>query len=161
MSDGNLSELNISYCSIESSTTCDLARALYDNSQLQDLWLRGNPIGEAGAEAIAGMLQCNNCLKLLDLTGCMSIGETAVRKLIAVMCQNASLELLYLPDNLESSGRATQDYDMVQSRIQWTEDSFGIGNETESFYIIIVLHRCTYRISPCRRRGGRAPVARP
>ena len=122
VSDGNLSELNVSYCSIESDTTCNLARALYDNSQLQDLWLRGNPVGEAGAEAIASMLQHNDRLKLLDLTGCSFIGEVAVPKLIAVMCQNTSLELLQLPDNLESSGRATEGYDRVQSRIQWARD---------------------------------------
>ena len=122
VSHGNLSELNVSYCSIESDTTCDLARALYDNSQLQGLWLRGNPVGEAGAEAIASMLQNNDHLKLLDLTGCSSIGQIGVRKLIAVLCRNASLKLLYLPDNLESSGRATQGYDMVESRIQWARD---------------------------------------
>ena len=153
VSDGNLSELNVSYCSIESDTTCNLARALYDNSQLQDLWLRGNPIGEAGAEAIASMLQHNDHLKLLDLTGCTcsSVGQIVVQKLIAVMCRNASLKLLYLPDNLESSGRATQGYDTVHSRIQWARDistqeevelrgwdinSF-VGNETESIHIIL------------------------
>ena len=148
VSGGNLSELNVSYCSIESDTTCVLARALYDNSQLQDLWLRGNPVGEAGAEAIASMLQHNNHLKFLDLTGCSSVGQIGVQKLIAVMCQNASLKLLHLPDNLQSSGRATQGYDTVESRIQWAGDistqkevvlkdwdinSF-VGNETENIY---------------------------
>ena len=148
ISDGNLSELNVSYCSIESGSTCDLARALYDNSQLQDLWLRGNPVGEAGAEAIASMLQHNDHLKLLDLTGCSSVGQIGVQKLIAVMSRNAALKLLYLPDNLESSGRATQGYSTVHSRIQWARDistqeevelwdsdinSF-VGNETESIY---------------------------
>ena len=122
VSDGNLSELNVSYCSIDSDTTCDLARALYRNSQLQDLWLRGNPVGEAGAEAIASMLQHNDHLKLLDLTGCSSVGHIGVRKLIEVMFQNASLKLLHLPDNLESSGRSTQGYYMVESRIQWAPD---------------------------------------
>ena len=122
VSDGNLSELNVSYCSIKSGSTCDLARALYHNFQLRDLWLRGNPVGEAGAEAIASMLQQNDHLKLLDLTGCSSVGQIGVQKLIAVMCQNASLKWLYLPDNLESSGRATQGYDMVESRIQWARD---------------------------------------
>ena len=151
VSDGNLSELNVSYCSIESGSTCDLARALYDNSQLQDLWLRGNPVGEAGAEAIASMLQHNDHLKLLDLTGCSSVGQIGVRKLIAVMCQNVSLKLLYLPDILQYSGRATQGYHTVQSRIQWARDistqeevelrgsdiNDFIGNETESIYIIL------------------------
>ena len=156
VSDGNLSELNVSYCSIDSDTTCDLARALYDNSQLQDLWLRGNPVGEAGAEAIASMLQHNDHLKLLDLTGCSSLSQIGVQKLIAAMCRNASLKLLYLPDNLESSGRATQSYYRVHSRIQWARDistqeevelrgsdinSF-MSNNREHLYNI-ALHKCT------------------
>ena len=168
VSGGNLGELNISYCSIDSDTTCDLARALYDNSQLQDLWLRGNPVGEAGAEAIASMLQHNNHLKLLDLTGCSSVGRIGVQKLIAVMCQNISLKFLCLPDNLESSGRATQGYYTAESRIQWARDistqeevelegsvinSF-IGNETESI-LYIALHRCTYLSA--EGRGERPP----
>ena len=151
VSDGNLSELNVSYCSIESGSTCDLARALYDNSRLQDLWLRGNPVGEAGAEAIASMLQHNDHLKLLDLTGCSSVGQIGVQKLIAGMCRNASLNLLYLPDSLESTGRATLGYGTVQFRIQWacgistqeevelrcSDINSFIGNETESIYIIL------------------------
>ena len=167
LSDGNLSELNVSYCSIESDTTCVLARALYDNSQLQDLWLRGNPVGEAGAEAIASMLQHNDHLKLLDLTGCSSIGGAAVSKLIAVMCQKVSLELLYLPDNLQFSGRATQGYYSVHSRIQWARDistqeevvlrgsdinSF-IGNETESIHIILYCMDAHILLPQCRGRG--------
>ena len=151
VSDGNLSALNVSYCSIESGSTCDLARALYANSRLQDLWLRGNPVGEAGAEAIASMLQHNDHLKLLDLTGCSSVGQIGVQKLIAVMSRNAALKLLYLPDNLESSGRAAQGYRTVHSRIHWARDistqeevelrgsdinSF-VGNETEGIYIIL------------------------
>ena len=157
VSNGNLSELNVSYCSIDSGTTCDLARALYRNSQLQHLWLRGNSVGKAGAEAIASMLQRNDCLKLLDLTGCRSIGAAAVWQLIAVLCRNASLKLLQLPDNLESTGSATEGYDTVQPRIQWTRDistqeevelrvsdinSF-IGNKTESIYV----YTCIYPIS--------------
>ena len=102
--------------------TSDLARALNDNSQLQDLRLRGNPIGQAGAEAIAGMLQHNYHLKFLDLTGCSSIGRTGVPELIAAMCHNVSLKVLQLPDNLQSTGEATEGYDSVQSRIQWTSD---------------------------------------
>ena len=172
VSDGNLSELNVCYCSIDSDTTCDLARALCDNSRLQDLWLRGNPVREAGAEAIAGMLQHNDHLKLLDLTGCSSVGRIGVRKLIAVMCQNASLKSLYLPDNLEFSGRATQGYDMVESRIQWARDistqeevelwgsdinSF-VGNETES--VSIILHHIDAHIlcfHSAEGRGERPP----
>ena len=122
ITNGNLRELNISYCSIESDTTCDLARALHDDSQLRDLWLRGNPIGQAGAEAIASMLQHNHRLKSLDLTGCSSISETGVSKLIMAMCQNVSLKVLQLPDNLQYTGKATEGYDSVQPRIHWTSD---------------------------------------
>ena len=122
VTNGNLRELNISYCSIESATTCDLARALHDDSQLRDLRLRGNPIGRAGAEAISSMLQHNHCLKSLDLTGCSSIGETGVPKLIMAMCQNVSMTVLQLPYNLCSTGEATDGYDSVQPRIQWTSD---------------------------------------
>ena len=118
----NLRELNISYCSIESATTSDLARALHDDSQLRDLRLRGNPIGRAGAEAISSMLQHNHHLKFLDLTGCSSIGETGIPKLIMAMCQNVSMTVLQLPDNLQYTGWATEGYDSVQARIQWTPD---------------------------------------
>ena len=169
VSDGNLSELNVSYCSIESGSTCNLARALYDNSQLQDLWLRGNPVGEAGAEAIASMLQHNDHLNLLDLTGCSSVGQIGVQKLISAMSRNAALKLLYLPDNLKSSWWAWHDYD---SRIQWERDistqeevklrdsdinSF-VGNETESIYI--TLHCIDARIlcfPSAEGRGERPP----
>ena len=122
LTNGNLSELNTSYCSIESDTTCDLARALHDNSHLRNLWLRGNPIGQAGAEAIASMLQHNHHLELLDLTGCSSVGRTGIPKLITAMCHNVSLKVLRLPANLQSTGRATEGYDSVQPRIQWTSD---------------------------------------
>ena len=50
------------------------------------------------------------------------MGRIGVRKLIAVMGQNVSLDLLQLPDNLKSSGRATEGYDTVQPRIQWACD---------------------------------------
>ena len=122
LSNGHLSELNISYCGIGSGMTSDLARALNDNSQLQDLWLRGNPIAEAGAEAIASVLQHNHHLKLLDFTGCSSIGETGVLKLIEAMCQNVSLKVLQLPKNLLSTGKAIEGYDTICSRVQWTTD---------------------------------------
>ena len=166
---GNLRELNISYCSIDSGTTCDLARAIHDDSQLRDLWLRGNPIGQAGAEAIASMMQHNHRLKFLDLTGCSSIGEAVVPKLIAAMCQNVSLKVLRLPYNLCSTGRATDGYDSVQPRIQWTSDistqevvelrgsdinSF-IGNKVEHLHIVLhgPVHRCTYPGSQHRGEG--------
>ena len=122
VTNGNLRVLNISYCSIESATTCDLARALRYDSQLRDLRLRGNPIGGAGAEAIASMLQHNHRLKSLDLTGCSSIGETGVPKLIMAMCQNVYMMVLQLPANLRSTGKATEGYNSVQPRIQWTSD---------------------------------------
>ena len=92
------------------------------------------------------MLQHNNHLKLLDLTGCSSIGRTGGPKLITAMCQNVSLKILHLPDSLKFTGKATEGYETVQSRIQWTSDistqkvvelmgsdinSF-IGNETEN-----------------------------
>ena len=71
---------------------------------------------------IASMLQHNNHLKILDLTGCSSVGQIGVQKLIAGMSQNVSLKLLYLPDNLEYFGNAMQGYDMVESRIRWAHD---------------------------------------
>ena len=174
---GSLRELNVSYCSIESDTTCDLARALHGNSQLRDLRLGGNPIEQAGAEAIASMLQHNNRLKFLDLTGCSTIGETGVLKLIASMCQNVSLKVLRLPDNLRSTGRATDGYDSVQPRIQWTSDiitqevvelrgdinSF-IGNKTECLHIVlhgpVVLYIDAHIMVPSAEGSGeRAPGA--
>ena len=169
---GNLRELNISYCSIDSGTTCDLARALHDDSQLRDLRLRGNPISQAGAEAVSSMLKHNHCLKSLDLTGCSSIGEAGVLNLIAAMCRNVSLKVLQLPYNLRSTGRATEGYDSVQPRIKWTSDistqevvvlsgsdinSF-IGNKVEHLHIVLhgSVHRCTYPGSHRRGEGWKS-----
>ena len=87
------------------------------------------------------MLEHNNILKSLDLTGCVSIHKGGVRKLIAVLYQNVSLKMLQLPDNLRSTGSATE---KVLSRINWTSDistqevvylesdiNHSIGNEVE------------------------------
>ena len=87
------------------------------------------------------MLDHNNNLKSLDLTGCVSIGEGGVEKLVAVLHQNVSLKMLQLPDNLRFTGSATE---KVLSRINWTSDisteeviklesyiNHSIGNEVE------------------------------
>ena len=101
---------------------CDLTEALHENCCLQKLWLRGNPIGEAGGIALAHVLEHNSCLQSLDLTGCVSMGEVCVQKLIRAVNRNVSLEVLQLPDKLLSIGTSVEGYDRMQHRVKWTSD---------------------------------------
>ena len=73
-----LKELNIVYCHIQSSDSVHLAKALEENTttQLQTLWLQGNPIGSEGAVAFADMLATNK--SLAKLYRCSIRGEGAV-----------------------------------------------------------------------------------
>ena len=76
---------------------------------------------------------------------------------------------MQLPDNLYSTGEATEGYDTIQPRIKWTSDistqeevelwgsdinSF-IGNKAEHLHILLhgPVHRCTYPDSQRRGEG--------
>ena len=75
-----LKELDIRWCNIQSSDSVHLAKALEENAttQLQTLWLEGNPIGSEGAVAFADMLATNKSLTELNMSGCSIQGEGAV-----------------------------------------------------------------------------------
>ena len=117
-----LTDINLSYCCIDGEATAHLAEALTNNLDLQKLWLRGNPTGEAGAKALALMLQYNKGLNTLDMTGCISIGGTGVKKIIKCILQNTSLKFLQLPNKLQSAASCIEGYNEVQDIIQWTSD---------------------------------------
>ena len=93
-----LKELDISYCSIQSSDSVHLAKVLEENTttQLQTLWLWGNPIGSEGVVAFAGMLKKNHCLKRLDLCDDDSVGVDGALELIESLKHNTTLEKLKL-----------------------------------------------------------------
>ena len=80
-----------------------IASALCTNNALQSLWLWNNSVGVEGATALAKMLHKNKSLKELNLQGNDSIGEEGAKKLIDSLKQNATLGLLVLPKDYESS----------------------------------------------------------
>ena len=75
-----LKELNIGQCNIQSTDSVHLAKALEENTttQIQTLFLYGNPIGSAGAVAFADMLATNKSLAKLNMSDCSIEGEGAV-----------------------------------------------------------------------------------
>ena len=80
-----------------------IASALCTNNTLQSLWLWDNSVGVEGATALAKMLHENKSLKELHFQGNDSIGEEGAKKLIDSLKQNATLGLLVLPKDYESS----------------------------------------------------------
>ena len=92
-----LKELDIEHCNIQSSNSVHLAKALEESTttQLQTLWLGGNPIGSEGAFAFASMLKKNQCLKTLHLKD-GSVGVEGALELIESLKHNTTLEKLVL-----------------------------------------------------------------
>ena len=84
-----LKKLNITQCNIQSSDSVHLAKALEENTttQLQTLWLRGNPIGSESAVAFASMLKKNQSLKFLHLND-DSVGVEGALELIESLKHN-------------------------------------------------------------------------
>ena len=72
-----LRELNIGDCIIQSSDSIHLAKAVEENTntQLQTLWMTGNPIGSDGAVAFADMLATNKSLTQLNMSKCNIAGR--------------------------------------------------------------------------------------
>ena len=68
------------------------------------------------------MLQRNKGLQTLDMTGCITIGDTGVEEIIKCVVQNASLKLLHLPAKFQAADCATEYYSKIQGRIKWTSD---------------------------------------
>ena len=87
-----LKELDIACCNIQSSDSVHLAKALEEKltTQLQTLWLWGNPIGLEGAGAFADMLTTNKSLAKLDMSCCNISREGAVC-LAKAMERNATM----------------------------------------------------------------------
>ena len=60
-----------------------------NNYEVKVLWLNNNQLGDAGAEAIAGMLRTNHSLTLLELVG-NKIGDAGAEAIGAMLCTNRS-----------------------------------------------------------------------
>ena len=60
----NLTELVLINCRIGENGACQLARAIRANSALKKLYLRHNPLGEGGAQALVESLAHNSNIKL-------------------------------------------------------------------------------------------------
>lgn len=86
-------------CSVEThfgdKATERLAQALYANTHVTTLRL-GNKIGDAGAKALAQMLEHNTTLEVLDLSGNVSISAHGIKSLTKVLETNTTLASLNL-----------------------------------------------------------------
>ena len=112
--------LNFSCCNIQSSDSVHLAKALAENTttQLQILWLEGNPIGSEGADAFASMLKNNQCLKSLYLRD-DSVGVKGALELIESLKHNTTLEELWLSPQCKPPSFSTVDK-TLQDRINFS-----------------------------------------
>ena len=86
-------------CSVEThfgdKATERLAQALGGNTHVTTLRL-GNKIGDAGAKALAQMLEHNTTLEVLDLSGNVSISAHGIKSLAKVLETNTTLTSLNL-----------------------------------------------------------------
>ena len=73
-----------------------LARALGDNTTLQELSLWGTGIGNAGAKSLADALKQNKVLKNLWLGECEEIGDVGASALMEALSVNPTLDQLAL-----------------------------------------------------------------
>ena len=107
---------------INSDAVMVLAEALCDNQTLQYLSLRGNPIEELGAGALANVLRHNQHLETLNLTGCISIREAGTERLVEALKDNVSLKRLHLPEQYSQTGERHSVYNAVKRKIEWCSD---------------------------------------
>ena len=93
-------DISVVRCGIQSSDSVHLAKALEENTttQLQTLWLIGNPIGSEGAVAFADMLATNKSLTYLNMSCCDIQKESAVA-FASTLKKNQCLKTLDLSDD--------------------------------------------------------------
>ena len=93
-------DFSVVHCGIQSSDSVHLAKALEENTttQLQTLWLMGNPIGSEGAVAFANMLATNKSLTDLNMSCCDIQKESAIA-FASMLKKNQCLKRLDLSDD--------------------------------------------------------------
>ena len=94
----SLTEVIISWCSIDTDCACRLARALHKNTRLTELDIGMNSVGEWGAVAIAQKLKHNTALTELDMSW-NSVGERGALAMAKMLKHNAALQTLYMYDD--------------------------------------------------------------
>ena len=115
-----LKELDIVCCNIQSSDSVHLAKTLEENTttELQTLWLGGNPIGSKGAVAFASMLKKNQCLKTLNPID-DNVGVEGALELIESLKHNTTLEKLWLSKKCKPPLFSTLDK-ILQHRVKFS-----------------------------------------
>ena len=104
-------------CHIDTKGAVELARVL-DHNTVTHLYLHGNHIGIEGAAALAKELFQNTSLQELFVRQ-SEIGLEGTEKLIHSLIQNSTLTRLQLPGEYESSVETSEVYRRVKDRIDW------------------------------------------
>ena len=94
----SLTNLDISWCKIDSRSICCLARALHSNTTLMVLNMFTNLLGGRGALAIAEMLKYNTTLTVLDVSR-NSVGKRGALAMAEVLKYNTTLTELHISRN--------------------------------------------------------------
>ena len=127
----------IEYCNIQSSDSVHLAKALEENSttQLQTLWLDGNPIGSEGAIVFTGVLATNKTLARLNVQHCNIQGEGAIY-LANAMEKNSTVKEFDISYNTIGSEGAVAFASMLKKNrclktLRLSDDSVGVEGALE------------------------------
>jgi Ran GTPase-activating protein (RanGAP) involved in mRNA processing and transport len=100
-----LRKLNLGYNGLSDADMSTLAPLLQRSSQLAEIQLDGNNIGNDGAESIAQALRGNACVVMLDLND-NALGDAGVHALYDMMDQCPRLLKLYVGGNADVSAAA-------------------------------------------------------
>jgi Ran GTPase-activating protein (RanGAP) involved in mRNA processing and transport len=94
----DITKLDLSWSGIDDNEAEEIAKALSNNTSLQELWLSINKIGDKGVEEIAKALYTNTSIQKLELSG-NNIGDKGAEEIAKALSKNTSLQKLYLSFN--------------------------------------------------------------
>ena len=130
-----LKTLDIAHGNIQSSDSVHLAKALEENTttQLQTLWLGGNPIGSEGAVALASMLATNKSLAKLNMNSIQGEGAVCLAKALE---NNSTVREFDISDNPIGSEGAVAFASMLKKNqclktLNLHDDSVGVEGALE------------------------------
>jgi Ca2+-binding EF-hand superfamily protein len=103
----SLRKLNLGYNGLTDADVGTLVPLLQQASQLAEIQLDGNNIGNGGAELIAAALRGNSCVVMLDLND-NALGDVGVHALYDMMDQCPRLLKLYVGGNADVSAAAVR-----------------------------------------------------